>query len=173
MSSPATEIDPRYSDRNAVATQWSETLHAIEAAELFWISTVRADGRPHVTPLVAVWLDDALHFCTGADEQKSVNLRQNPHVVLTTGCNSWEEGLDVVVEGDAVPVTDDRTLRRLAQAWTAKWDGRWQFQAGDGCFRHPGDGGDAGEHTAQVYAVRPAKVLAFAKGDFGHTRHRF
>ncbi len=28
-------------------------------------STVRPDGRPHVTPLLAVWADDALHFCTG------------------------------------------------------------------------------------------------------------
>jgi hypothetical protein len=26
---------------------------------------------------------------------------------------------------------------------------------------------------AQVFEVRPAKVLAFAKGPFGQTRHRF
>ena len=35
-----------------------------------WLTTVRADGRPHVTPLVAVWLDDAIHFSTGPEEQK-------------------------------------------------------------------------------------------------------
>src|SRR5580704_15357644 len=117
MSLPATEIDPRYSDPSAVATEWTETLRVIEAAELFWITTVRADGRPHVTPLVAVWLDGALHFCTGADEQKAVNLRASSFVVLATGCNSWEAGLDVVVEGEAAPVTDAGTLRRLAAAW--------------------------------------------------------
>jgi len=163
---PATEIDARFSDPEAAVTEWSETLRAIRSAELFWICTVRGDGRPHVTPLVAVWLDDALHFCTGAGEQKTVNLGANPHVTLTTGCNSWEQGLDVVVEGDAVRVTDPARLRRLADAWTTKWDGRWQFEAGDGCFSH--------EHgEALVYAVRPAKVLAFAKGSFGHTRHIF
>lgn len=35
---------------------------------------MRADGRPHVTPLVAVWLDGAPHFSTGPAEQKAVNL---------------------------------------------------------------------------------------------------
>jgi general stress protein 26 len=167
MSAPVAEIDPRFSDPDAAVTEWTETLRVIEAAELFWVSTVRADGRPHVTPLVAVWLDGALHFCTGAGEQKHVNLLANPHVVLTTGANSWDEGLDVVVEGDAVPVTDKATLSRLAGAWAAKWDGRWQFEAGDGCFRD-GDG-----RGPLVYAVRPAKVLAFAKGSFSHTRYRF
>jgi general stress protein 26 len=166
MTAPLTEIDPRFSDPTAVASEWGEALRAIETAELFWITTVRADGRPHVTPLVAVWLDGALHFCTGAQEQKNVNLTANPHVILTTGCNSWDEGLDVVVEGEAVRVTDDSLLRELATAWTAKWDGRWQFEVSGGCFRQ--DGGDA-----LVYAVKPSKVLAFAKGNFSYTRHTF
>ena len=167
MSAPVTEIDPRFSDPDAAVTEWSETLRAIQAAELFWICTVRADGRPHATPLVAVWLDDALHFCTGAGEQKNVNLGANPHVTLTTGCNSWDEGLDVVVEGDAVRVTDSARLRLLAAAWKAKWDGRWQFEAAEDCFC------DEDGREILVYAVKPAKVLAFAKGSFSHTRHRF
>ena len=70
-----------------------------------------------MSPLVAVWLDDALHFSTGAAEQKAVNLRANPHVLLTTGCNRWDRGLDVVVEGEAIQATDDTTLKRLADAW--------------------------------------------------------
>jgi len=107
MQQPVTELDTRFSDRDAVATSWEETRIALEEAELFWISTVRADGRPHVTPLVAVWLDDAIHFATGPGEQKAVNLRANRHVILTTGCNGWERGLDVVVEGEAVQVTDE------------------------------------------------------------------
>jgi len=124
-------------------------------------------ARPHVTPLVAVWFDGALYFCTGDSEQKAVNLAANPHVVLTTGCNRWDGGLDVVLEGDAAQVTDDDLLRRLAEAWTAKWDGRWQHEVGDGCFLQQG-------FCVPVFAVRPAKVLAFAKGQvFSHTRHRF
>ena len=127
MRNPDTELDTRFSDPDAVATGWEETRDVLEQAELFWISTVRADGRPHVTPLVAVWLEDALHFATGPGEQKAVNLRSNRHVILTTGCNTWEEGLDVVVEGEAVQVTDEGVLERLAEAWATKWDGRWQY----------------------------------------------
>lgn len=166
MSAPVTTLDTRFSDPDAVATSWDETRRVLETAELFWISTVRADGRPHVTPLVAVWLDSALHFSTGAGEQKAVNLQSSPHVILTTGCNQWERGLDVVVEGDAVQVTDDQMLERLADAWKTKWDGRWEYEARDGSFHH-------GSGAALVFSVTPTKILAFAKGTFSQTRHLF
>jgi general stress protein 26 len=123
MKQPVTELDTRFSHEDAVATAWEETRRALEDAELFWISTVRADGRPHVTPLVAVWLDDAIYFATGPGEQKAVNLRTNQNVILTTGCNEWERGLDVVVEGKAVQVTDHDLLECLAGVWATKWDG--------------------------------------------------
>jgi general stress protein 26 len=169
MTDPMTTIDGRFSDRGAEPTPWDETRRALETAELFWITTVRADGRPHVTPLVAVWLDGAIHFSTGATEQKAVNLRRNEHVILMTGCNQWDEGLDVVVEGDAALVTDDEMLERLADAWTSKWDGRWRYEARSGAFHHQGQ--DLGE--AKVFSVTPSKILAFGKGKFTHTRHRF
>lgn len=168
MTTPVTTVDPRFSERNAMATTWDETLQVIESAELFWISTVRSDRQPHVTPLPAIWQDDALHFCTGVAEQKAVNLRHNPHVILTTGCNDWDHGLDVVVEGDAVRVTDHARLTRLAEAWSQKWDGRWRYDVRAGSFFHPND-----DETVLVFAVAPAKVLAFRKGAFSHTRHRF
>ena len=168
MTTPVTALDQRYSAETARASSWEETLEVIENAELFWISTVRADGRPHVTPVVAVWLDGALHFSTGYEEQKGVNLLANPHVVLTTGSNQWNTGLDVVVEGDAVRVTDDAQLRRLAEAWKTKWEGAWQFEVLEGGFRSQPGG------LAVVFAVRPAKVFAHAKGEpFGATTHRF
>jgi nitroimidazol reductase NimA-like FMN-containing flavoprotein (pyridoxamine 5'-phosphate oxidase superfamily) len=166
MSAPETKLDTRFSDADAVATSWNDTRQALKAAELFWITTVRRDGRPHTTPLVAVWLDDAIYFCTGPSEQKAVNLTHNPYVVLTTGCNDWEHGTDIVVEGTAVRVTGDPKLRRLASAWGRKWDGRWRYEVGDGGFEH--------EHgRALVFEVQPTKVFAFGKGTFSQTRHRF
>ena len=166
MPEPVTTLDRRFSDPNATPADWEETRRALETAELFWITTVRADGRPHLTPLVAVWLDDALYFCTGPEEQKALNVRGNRHVILATGCNTWDRGVDVVVEGEAGRVTDDALLGRLAQAWTTKWDGSWQYEVRDGAFHH-----DSG--AALVFVVKPAKVLAFAKGTFGQTRHVF
>src|SRR5580658_7276610 len=114
MNTPVTMLDQRYSDPAAVAVEWEETSRILEAAELFWVTTVRADGRPHVTPVVAVWVDGAVCFSTGDGEQKFANLRGNPHVVLTTGCSTWDRGVDVIVEGDAVQVTDEAQLGKLA-----------------------------------------------------------
>jgi len=101
MGEPVAELDERFSDPGAKATPWAKAREVLETAQLSWVTTVRADGRPHVTPLVAVWLDDAVHFTTGPGEQKAVNLVRNPHVVMTTGCNRWDQGLDVMVEGEA------------------------------------------------------------------------
>jgi nitroimidazol reductase NimA-like FMN-containing flavoprotein (pyridoxamine 5'-phosphate oxidase superfamily) len=166
MSTPTTTLDSRFSGPGASPTSWADTVQALDAAQLFWITTVRADGRPHVSPLVAVWLDDAIHFCTGPAEQKAQNLLANPNVILTTGCNEWDHGFDVVVEGAAVRTTDDATLERLADAWRRKWDGQWSYEVRDGSFRH--EGGEA-----LVFSVSPTKVLAFGKGTFSHTSHRF
>jgi general stress protein 26 len=170
MTTPATSLDQRYSDQKAVAVGWEVTLQILQSAELFWISTVRADGRPHVTPLVAVWADDAIHFHTGAREQKFANLRANPHVVLTTGCNRWDGGVDVIVEGTAAPVTDHAKLERLAVQWAAKWDGRWQLDPSDGGFRNRSEN----DLLSRAFTVTPTKIFACAKGDpFGHTRYKF
>ncbi len=68
MEEPMTELDERFSDRGAEATPWATTREVLETAQLSWVTTVRADGRPHVTPLVAVWLDDAVHFWPGRTE---------------------------------------------------------------------------------------------------------
>jgi general stress protein 26 len=163
---PVAELDVRFSDPGASPTAWGDARRAIETAELFWISTVRSDGRPHVTPLPTVWQNGTLYFCTGASEQKGVNLLRNGSCALTTGNNAWKSGLDVVVEGTARRVRDEGLLQRLADAWEAKYRGDWHFDVANGAFQ--GGGGEA-----LVFAVEPAKVLAFAKGAFAQTRFRF
>src|SRR5690242_446949 len=91
-------------------------------------------AEPH--PLLAVAFHPLRHGLDrlGAAEQKAINLASNPHVILTTGCNDWDRGIDIVIEGDADQVTDDDRLKRLAGAWTTKWDGRWRYEARDGAF---------------------------------------
>src|SRR6266571_4331587 len=116
MNEPVTTIDTRFSDPDAVTTPWEETRRVLEAAELFWIVTVRADGCPHATPLVAVWLD-------------------------------------VAVEGEAVQVTDEEMLKRLAEVWATKWDGRWQYEIRNGAFYGEGV-------TIPVFSVISTRVFA-------------
>ena len=163
---PTTELDAPYSSPDAAPTDWQQAQSVLADAAIYWLTTVRADGRPHVTPVIAVWRDGAVHVCTGPDEQKAKNLSGNRKVIVTTGTNVWS-GLDVVVEGEAVPVTDDGALRELAATWEAKYGKEWHFDVADGKFRH-----DAGE--ALVFAVAPSKAYAYDRDDpGGATRYRF
>ena len=46
---PQSELDGRYSSEAAAAEPWSHAVDILESAEIFWLTTVREDGRPHVT----------------------------------------------------------------------------------------------------------------------------
>jgi nitroimidazol reductase NimA-like FMN-containing flavoprotein (pyridoxamine 5'-phosphate oxidase superfamily) len=67
-----------FSEPGATPMPWQTALEQVSAADTFWISTVRPDGRPDVTPLIAVWHDDAIWFTTGPGERKARNLSDNP-----------------------------------------------------------------------------------------------
>ena len=153
-------FDTRFSDPTAGPTPWEDVEAALGRAELYWLSTVRGDGRPHVTPLVGVWHDGAMHFTTGLEEQKARNLEGNAQVAITTGNNTWNEGLDVVVEGTATRLRDG--LQAIAGAFEAKYGDAWRFEVRGDMFVHGG-----GE--AAVFRIDAAKTLAFAKRPHGQT----
>jgi len=146
---------------------------------VYWLSTVRADGHPHVTPLLGIWLDGALYFCTGSTERKAENLVQNPHCILTTGRNGLD-GLDLVVEGEAARVNDATELRSVADTYESKYgahlterNGTW-FGLGDS-IRDGGSGSQPEEAPhILVYRVAPRTAFGFAKGrQYSQTRWRF
>jgi hypothetical protein len=169
---PTAHLDPRFSSPGAVATSWESVLQGLADADLYWIITVRGDGRPHVTPLLAVVLDGVAHFCTGPTEQKARNLARDPHCSLLTGCARRREGLDIVVEGTAVRVTEASRLQRLADEWVRTFGEDWRFVVRDGGFVHGAEslrGEDPG--IAHVFAVEASDVFAFGKGEtYSQTR---
>jgi general stress protein 26 len=162
---PTAELNTQFSEPGASAPPWADVAEVLRTSEMFWLSTVRRDGRPHVTPLPALWVDGTLHFCTGSHEQKTKNLESNPRCILSTGTNQLHSGLDVVVEGTVTRVTATGQLRRLAAIWKSKLD--WDFEVADGVF------GDAAGRHALVFAITPGKILAFGKNPFTQTRYRF
>jgi predicted pyridoxine 5'-phosphate oxidase superfamily flavin-nucleotide-binding protein len=162
---PIAELHEGFSEPGSSAAAWSDVVDILDRSELFWLSTVRSDGRPHVTPIPTVWRNERLHFCTGTQEQKTKNLNRDARCILTTGTSALRGGIDVVVEGTAVRITDTDELSALAALWKTKLD--WDFVVGEDTF------GDADGRTAQVFALEPAKVLAFAKGPYSQTRFRF
>lgn len=173
MSMTTGKIDPRYGDASATAPPWNDIEQLLTDAQLYWIITVRADGRPHAVPLVGVWHDGAFAFCTGAEEQKQRNLDANPRVAVTTGstgANGWDSGRDVVVEGTAVRVTDAVDLQALADAWYAKYGDDWKFEVRGQEFVEISSSGDPTGGVARVYRVAADKALAFG-GSHGQTRY--
>jgi nitroimidazol reductase NimA-like FMN-containing flavoprotein (pyridoxamine 5'-phosphate oxidase superfamily) len=160
-----------FSQPGATPTPWPAGREVIAAADTFWLSTVRADGRPHVTPLITVWHEDALWFATGPGERKAANLAANPSCVLTTGRSDLADGaLDVVVEGRAEAVSVDAELEPIAAAFADKYGTEiWDYEVRDGAFVHRGM-----EGAILVFRVRPARALGFRKGDaFSQTTWRF
>jgi general stress protein 26 len=163
---PTAELHEGFSQPGATARPWAEVVDVLTSSEMFWLSTVRRDGRPHVTPLPAIWLDGKLHVCTGSEEQKTKNLTSDPRCILTTGTNTLRSGLDVVVEGSATRVTDNARLRQLAAMWLSKLD--WPFEVGEDGFR------DGAGRVGLVFGITPTKILSFGKGEpFSQTRYRF
>ena len=151
-----------FSEPGATPTPWAAALEQLAAADTYWLSTVRPDGRPHVTPLIAVWHAEALWFATGPEERKARNLAGNPSCVLTTGRHDLAGGaLDLVIEGRAEPVTDDAELEPVAAAFAAKYPtGPWDFVVRDGGFSDREAGGQV-----LVFRVGPVRGLGFRKGD--------
>ena len=48
---PTAHLVTEFSDPAAAALPWSKVVRVLELSEMFWLSTVRRDGRPHVAPL--------------------------------------------------------------------------------------------------------------------------
>jgi nitroimidazol reductase NimA-like FMN-containing flavoprotein (pyridoxamine 5'-phosphate oxidase superfamily) len=116
------------------------------------------DGQPHVTPLITVWYDGALWFCTGLREQKARNLAMNQACTFTTGTNAYDHGLDVVMQGRAVRETNADLLTTIAETYLVKYGEDWRFEVVDGGFR-----GD--DQPAAVFRVEPTVIHGFRRGE--------
>jgi hypothetical protein len=68
---PVTELSA-FSSPHATPTAWSQVPDDLADAELYWLSTVRPDGRPHDTPLSGIWLEGR---CTSARDQTNETRR--------------------------------------------------------------------------------------------------
>lgn len=169
-SGPRAVLDQRYSDDAASPIDWPVAEERLAQAQLAWLVTVRADGRPHTTPVVPVWHDERAYFHTGREEQKHANLLANPYVLVLVGDDRWDGGLDVVLEGTARRVADADVLRAVAAAYAERWDGRWRLAVGGDALVNQAN---AGLHSI-VFEVTPTRAYAHAKGDpFGQTGYRF
>ena len=77
---PVTELST-FSSPNATPTEWSQARDELTAAEVYWLSTVRPDGRPHVTPLLE---SGSKGLCTSVLDRRSEKRRTSRETVIVS-----------------------------------------------------------------------------------------
>jgi nitroimidazol reductase NimA-like FMN-containing flavoprotein (pyridoxamine 5'-phosphate oxidase superfamily) len=97
---------------------WSHVVEQLERARNYWLATTRPDGRPHVTPVWAAWVDGALYFDGIYTARWARNLAANPAASV-----HLESGADVVIlEGTVEDVVPEAELAaRIVEAFAAKY----------------------------------------------------
>ena len=138
---------------------WSWPSERLASARNYWVSTTRPDGRPHATPIWAVWLDETFYMDGSPETRRGRNIAANPAVVV-----HLESGAEVVIlEGVAETVgRPERSFaERLAAAYAEKY-------AKDGYSPSPDTWDNGG-----LWRVRPRVVLAWSEFPKTMTRWRF
>jgi hypothetical protein len=133
-----------------------------------WLTTVNDDGSPHVTAVGALWVDGAFWFQTGAT-RKARNVARDPRCAIALSVL----GADVVVEGEAEPVTDPDSLARIAKAWADQGWPAEPDESGSG-ITAPFNAPAQGPPPWRVYRVQPRSVtVALGTAPGGLTRFAF
>src|SRR6267142_1338673 len=131
-----------------------------------WLSTINADGSPHVNGVGALCADGCFWFETGQGSRKGRNLARDPRCAMSLAT----EEFDLVVEGEATVVTDPATVADMAARWAT---GGWPARVDDtgvaltAEFSAP----SAGPPPWHVYRLRPKKAFAYARPTTVDTRH--
>jgi nitroimidazol reductase NimA-like FMN-containing flavoprotein (pyridoxamine 5'-phosphate oxidase superfamily) len=142
---------------DASTTPWDvarERLANPEGGRTNWLATVRADGRPHLMPVIAFWIDGAFHFVAGAGTQKGRNLAADSHCVIGTQSLTLPS-LDVIAEGRAEPLTDEAEVRRIAEEFKSR---NWPLEARGDTVEGP-NAPTAGPPPYRIYRMVPTKAF--------------
>lgn len=133
----------------------------------FWLSTIDADGRPHMTAVGAYWGDGRFYFTGGPRSRKIRNIERDPRCAFGVATH----GYDVALEGRARRVTDDARLHQLAQVFA---EGGWAPEVADGGFTHQYSAPSAGPAPWYLYEFTPDDAYAvMTKEPGGATRWTF
>src|SRR5467141_709786 len=134
-----------------------------------WLCTVNEDGSPHVTAVGAVWLDGAFWFQTGAGTRKGRNVVRDPRCSISMSIRD----ADVVLEGDAVHVTEPAAVARIAKAWADQGWPAEPAESGSG-ITAPFNAPAQGPPPWNVYRIQPRSATVVSSTEPGGlTRFRF
>jgi hypothetical protein len=138
-------------------TSWEVALERLENPEVprtCWLATTRPDGRPHLMPVIAFWIDGAIHIVAGEGTRKARNLAADGRCVIATSSTTLPS-LDIVVEGRADPLTEEDAVRHIAEVLSA---GGWPLEAKGDKVYGP-NAPTAGPPPYKIFRIIPAKVF--------------
>ena len=150
-------------DEGMLAWAWAE--ERLHNGLNYWFATSRPNGRPHSSPVWAVWHQGKLYFDGSPETRRMKNIAANPYVSV-----HLESGDEVVIlEGKAETVGPPPD-RSLAEALAARYTEKYKPHA----YAPAPDQWDQGG----LYVVHPRIALGWtlhAGDEFGksYTRWRF
>jgi PPOX class probable F420-dependent enzyme len=111
---------------------WSWADAQLERSHDYWVATIRADGRPAVTPVWGVWRGKSLWFSCSPASAKARNLARDPRCTATTD----DAHKPVVIEGTAARIEGHVGVVELADRLNAKYSTDYGvgFFMGTACF---------------------------------------
>ena len=132
---------------------WAEAQRRLAGAQTYWLATTAPGARPHVRPVLGVWVDGSLHTTSSPAARKARNLAENDRCSFSVSADS----VDVVLEGTAAKVADPDHLQRVADAYDDKYG--WPPTVADGAFDAPYGAPTAGPPPYEVYEITPTVVF--------------
>lgn len=139
---------------------WATVERLLLAAPYFWIATTAKDGSPHLVQQWGVWIDQQLYF-EGSDATRwARNLARDPRIGFGAQMGNsaiYGDGRVEVIRG--VP----RALaRRVARQYDNKYGRGFKYRPKAAQYEN-----------GYVFAVRPAKLIAFDVKRFTASATRF
>lgn len=125
-----------------------------EQSRTCWLATTRRDGGPHLMPVIAFWIDDAMHIVAGEGTQKARNIAADGRCVIATGSTTLPS-LDIVIEGRAEPITDADEVRHVAEVFREKG---WALEATGDKVAGP-NAPTAGPPPYTFFRIVPSRVF--------------
>jgi hypothetical protein len=145
--------------RDPAVLPWEEARKRVAAARFYWLATLHPSGQPHVRPVLAVWVSDALYTTSNPRARKGQNLDRDGRCSVAIA----SDDMHVVVEGLASKVVDSAVLESVADAYRPKYD--WPVTVVGGAFNAPYGAPTAGLPPYQPYEITPATVFALVTTD--------
>jgi hypothetical protein len=168
MTPTETKNLDRYGDAEL---DWSRARDGLAApatpAITHFLGTCRPDGTPHAAGIGAQWLDGDLYFTSSPAARKARDLAANPRCTISARL----PGIDVVLDGIAVRITDPETLEQVASNYRA---GGWPAEVDGDALTAPFSAPSAGPPPWHVYRFTFHTVVGVATSEpYGATRWRF